>query len=208
VYARSSTVRGLPERVDEGIAMVRDEVLPTLQSWEGFNGLSMLVDRESGGAIVTSAWADEAALRASAEQVGKLRDRFAEHFGARAEVREWEIAVLHRVRSTPAGAWARVTWTQADPGSVPQQVDFFRSGLVPEIERLEGFCGTSLLLDREAGLGVLTTAYADLDALHASRDAALGLREGAIRRMSAELVDVAEFEVVLAELRVPETESG
>jgi heme-degrading monooxygenase HmoA len=206
VHARSTTVRGAPDRVGDGIAMVQAEVLPALREVDGFVGVSMLVDREAGGAIITSAWESKEALVASRGRIGPLRDAFARYFGVRPEVAEWEIAVVHRGRPTPPGAWARVTWTRADRGSLPQQVDFFRSGLVPEIDRLPGFCGVSLLLDRRAGTGVITTVYDSLDTLHASREQALSLREGAVRRMSAELVDVAELEVVVASLHVPETE--
>jgi quinol monooxygenase YgiN len=203
VYARSTTVRGLPDRLDAGIAMVQDEVLPALEEMDGCLGLSMMVHRESGGSVVTSVWADEQSLRATREQIGPMRDRAAQAFGGRPEVREWEVAVLHRERETPDGAYARVTWTRAEPAMLAQQLDFFRAGVVPEIQRLPGFCSASLLVHRANGDGVLASVYENRQALDESRQAALGLRESAVRRMSARLVDVAEFEVVLERLRVP-----
>jgi heme-degrading monooxygenase HmoA len=206
VYALSMTVRGLPERIQAGVDLVRDELLPHIEQMDGYVGMSIMIDREIGASVVTTAWATDEALRATEGRVGPMRDRAAKLFGGRPEIREWEIAVLHRVRPTEPGSWARVTWTRTDPGSVPQQLDFFRAGVLPEIERLPGFCGTSLLLDREAGTGVIATVYESREALEASRDAALGVRESAVRRMSARLVDVAELEVALAELRVPETD--
>ena len=48
MHARSTTIRGRPESVDEGIAFCRDEVLPMCRELPGCMGLSMIVDREIG----------------------------------------------------------------------------------------------------------------------------------------------------------------
>ena len=55
MYARSTTVRGNPDSVDEGITYVRDKVMPAVQQMDGCVGLSMLADRTSGRCIVTTA---------------------------------------------------------------------------------------------------------------------------------------------------------
>ncbi|HVM29110.1 MAG TPA: hypothetical protein VM433_15740 [Mycobacteriales bacterium] len=204
MLARTLTVRGQRDRLDDGLAAVTGEI-PGLRDQAGCTGVAVLVDREAGGVILTTGWADQAAMRATAPTLGPLRDRVAAAFGARPEVNAWEIALLHRVAATPDGARARVTWTRADPDMLAQQIDFVRGGIVPEIERLPGFCAASALVDRRTGDGVLTVVYESADALAASRRAAIGLREDAVRRMSARLVDVAELEVLLADLRVPET---
>lgn len=205
MFARSSTFRDRPADLDAGIAYVRDEVMPALQAMDGCIGLSMLVDRESGAGIVTSAWASEAAMRASEQAVGPLRDRAAERFGSRPEVQEWEIALLHRVRTTGDGACARVTWTQTEPGMVEQQLDLFRTSVLPQLEDLPGFCSVSVMVDRRTGMGALAATYESRQAMEDSRDAAAGLRTESTQKVRAEIVDVAEFEVALAHLRVPET---
>ena len=81
MYARTTTLRGNPEAMDEGIAFVRDEVMPLVRGMDGHVGLSMLCDRDSGRCIVTSAWQSEDALRASAEAVRDSRTRAGEIFG-------------------------------------------------------------------------------------------------------------------------------
>mgnify|MGYP006138478839 CR=1 FL=1 len=55
--------------VDEGIAMVRDEVMPAVREMDGCIGLSLLVDRSTGMAIVTSAWETEDAMRSTEQRV-------------------------------------------------------------------------------------------------------------------------------------------
>ena len=52
MYARSTTFRGRPESVDDGIAFCRDEVLPMCRDLPGCLGLSMIVDRGSGRCVV------------------------------------------------------------------------------------------------------------------------------------------------------------
>ena len=205
MYARSTTLTGRPEAISGGIAMVRDEVMPAVQAMDGCVGLSMLVDRDTGGCIVTTAWHDEAALRESELRTGPLRDRAQQVFGARPEVRNWEIAVLHRLRPTDVGACARVTWTLIEPGLVEQQLDIFRHQALPRMEDLTGFCSASLLVDRQTGRGVLATTYDSADAMRSTREAATDLRADISERMQSQVLDVAEFEVALAHLRVPET---
>src|SRR6202161_4640502 len=68
MYARSTTIQAQPSSIDAGVAHVRDEVMPALTQIDGCVGLSLLVDRESGRCIATTAWENEAAMRARAEQ--------------------------------------------------------------------------------------------------------------------------------------------
>lgn len=203
--ARSSTFRSRPEVLDAGIATVRDEVLPGLQAVPGCVGLSMLVDRESGTAIVTSAWESAQVLRDSATQAAPLRDRVCDVLSCRPEVRTWSLAVLHRVRAVPDGAQARVTWTRLQRERMDEQREVFRREVLPRIEALPGFCSASLLQDRHTGRAVLAVVYESAQALADARSTAVGLRAEALRRRPSELLAVEELEVVLAHLRVPES---
>ena len=111
VYARTTDIQAQTSCIDAGIAHIRDVVMPALQAMDGFVGLSLLVDRESGRCIATSAWATGEAERASAEAVGPIRDEAAKAFGGTATAQTWQIGVLHRAHRSNDGACARVTWT-------------------------------------------------------------------------------------------------
>ena len=205
MYARTTTLRGDPQAVDDLIATVRDEVLPGLMQLEGCVGLSLLVDRDAGRAIATSAWETEDAMRASAESVRPLRDRAAQAFGGTPEIQEWEIAVLHRAHHIGDGACARVVWTRTSPGNLDAVIGAYRDSLMPWWEQTEGFCSYSLLVDRQDGRCSSTVVFESREAMAQTRDQFTTLREEFVKRMAMEILEVAEFDMALAHLRVPET---
>jgi heme-degrading monooxygenase HmoA len=205
MYARSTTMRGNPQAVDELIAMVRDEVMPMVTRLEGCVGLSLLVERDAGRAIATSSWETEQAMHASAEQVRSSRERAAERFGATAEIQEWEIAVLHRAHRVGDGACARVTWTRTAPGNLDAVIGAYRDSLMPWWEQSDGFCSNSLLINRHDGRCSSAVVFESREAMGQTRDQFTTLREEFAQRMTMEIVEVAEFDLALAHLRVPET---
>jgi heme-degrading monooxygenase HmoA len=205
MYARSTTMRVRPEALDDLVGDVRDDVLPMVTQLEGCVGLSLLTDRDTGRCIVTSAWETEQAMRGSAEQVRASRDRAAERFGATPEIDEWEIAVLHRAHRAGDGSCARVTWTRTDAANLDQVIHAYRDSLMPWWEETPGFCSNSLLVDRREGRCASAVVFESREAMAHTRDQFTTLREEFVARMSMEIVEVAEFDLALAHLRVPET---
>jgi quinol monooxygenase YgiN len=199
VYARSTTIMARPESIDAGLAEVRDSVMPMVTQMEGCIGLSMLVDRSSGRCIVTSAWRSEEAMRATDEEVQPIRERVGEMLGGSPQVDEWEIAVLHA-----QGACVRVTWMQVDSADLDRAIDVFRLASLPTVEELGGFCSASLLVDRSSGRVVSSVTYDSVRAMESNREAAAAVRSSGSNDAGAEVLDVGEFELALAHLRVPE----
>jgi len=190
--------------IDNGIVYVRDELMPVLTSVEGCVGLSMLVDRIGGRCIATSSWETEAAMRASESEVRPLRDRLIAAFGgASPAVAEWEVSMMHRAHLSMEGSWARASWLRGDPLTIDSAIEAFRA-IVPTVEGLPGFCSASLLTNRDTGRAVSTIVYDDADAVAQTRERANALRTRLAEQTGAEVLEVAEFEVALAHLRVPE----
>jgi heme-degrading monooxygenase HmoA len=205
MYARSTTIEGNPQAMDDGIANIRDEVMPLVQRMDGNVGLSMLADRNSGRIIVTTAWATEDAMRASAQGVRESRARAGEILGARPEVAEWEIAVMHRMQEAGDGARTRVIWGHTDPGRMDQLLDYFRTTMIPKLEELPGFRSVNMMVDRQSGRTALAVTYENADAMERANERAAALRQEAGEKMGLQIDEVAEFDLVLAHLRVPET---
>jgi heme-degrading monooxygenase HmoA len=178
--------------------------MPALQGMAGCIGISLLVNRQSGRCIVTTAWETDEAMRASAERATPIRDRAAEMLGGTASVEQWEIAVLHRVRRSPEGAGVRATWVQVQPGQMDQGIEYYKSSVLSQLEDLDGFCSASLLVDRASGRAVSSATFESVDAMERNRDQATALKIASMREAGVEELDECEFELALAHLRVPE----
>ena len=179
--------------------------MPAVQAIDGCVGISVLMDRDSGRCIITTAWDNEDAMRASADRARQLRDLAAEKFGGNVEkVEEWEIGVLHRDHRSADGACARATWVKSDPATADQNIEYYKTSVLPDLENLDGFCSASLLIDRTNGRAVSTATFDSRDAMERNRDRALALKAAKMREAGVEELDEREFELALAHLRVPE----
>jgi hypothetical protein len=190
--------------IDAGIAYVRDEVMPALMAMSGCVGLSLLVDRESGHCIATSAWETDEALRTSTDEAAPLRARAGEVFGGEVTIDQWEVGVLHRDHRSNNGACVRATWIKVPPDQADRAIDFYRTSVLPALEDLEGFCSASFLINRSTGRAVSSATFDSRDAMDRNRDRASELRNMRTRELGADILDVGEFELALAHLRVPE----
>lgn len=204
MYARTTTVKADPARLDAGINYVRDEVMPMLTGMTGCIGLSSMVDRDSGRCITTTAWHDQSSMRDSDALVQPLRDRAGEVFGGTPQVDLWEIVNFHRMDGASAGACVRAAWVRVDIDRIQQAIDAYRTTILPATEELPGFRSASLFVNRESGRAVTSVTYTDRDALDESREMGVSLRRSAVQENDVEVLEVAEFDLVLAHLRVPE----
>lgn len=205
MYARTTTLVVAPSKIDAGIEYTRDAVLPSISEMDGCLGLSLIVDRESGRVINTTSWETEEALAASRLGVMPLRDRATEMMGAKPPtVDEWEIASMHRSHTTHPGTYVRAAWSRVPTTHVKPALEFYRDALLPQIEKLDGFCSASLLVDKATGRAALSVAYDTREAMERTREHADYLRERSTNEANVEFLDAGEFELALAHLRVPE----
>jgi heme-degrading monooxygenase HmoA len=206
MHLRATTVHADPASIDDGVAFLRQKVMHTLQTTHGCLGLSMLADRHSGRCIAATAWETEEAMRASEDPLQASRSAFALSVGAdRPEVHPWEIALVHREHPAGDGAGAQVAWARIQPTHLDHLVDAYRENLMPKLSALPGFCSLSFMIDRHEGRTVSVTCFEDAEALNRVRKEARSMREQFAQAMGARIVDVAEMELALAHLGVPET---
>ena len=205
MFARSTTFRGDPGAIDDGIAHVRDEVLPAVRRMDGCLGLSLLVDRHTGRCVATTSWTDADAMHRSSEAMRGIRETAVRTIrGEAAAVDEWSIDVLHRVRPAPEGAATRVIWTRGTGGDMDRVVEGFRTIVVPRAELLPGFCSVSFLVDHDTGRSAIAATYESRQTMNRAKGQALAIREEFLDRMGMHVVDVHEFDLAVAHLRVPE----
>ena len=206
MYARTATLRGKPQAVDQAISFVRDEWLPTTTGLDGCTGMSMLAGRRSGRCIVTTGWENEAAMQASEEAMRASRATLGKILGAVPVVSRWEVALMHRVQPAGEHPGCRVTWTALrDPSQVDEDVATFRMAILPRLEEQPGFSSVSLMVDRLSGRAVAAVTYVDGAAKRAAGQQADALQQEYVRSMGGRITDVAEMGLVIAHLRIPET---
>jgi heme-degrading monooxygenase HmoA len=96
LYARMTTIHSPAERMDEGIAKVKDEIIGMMQQIPGFKGMIGLVDRNANTGITLSLWEDEQAMEAAEEEGSRLRDEAAKAMKAETEpmVNRYEVVLI------------------------------------------------------------------------------------------------------------------
>ena len=129
MYARTTMVTADPRRMHEGVADIRDKVMPAVAEMAGYTGLSMLADRSTGRCIVTTSWESEEAMRASRDEVRRCASR--PPTGRRPRHRGAGVGDRRHAPAAPAtdDSCARVMWTRGgpaegrgEPGRLPHRI--------------------------------------------------------------------------------------
>lgn len=82
MHARVNTLQMDPARIDDAVASLEGGGLDQLKSIDGFKGMTVLGDRQSGKSLAISFWESEDALHASEEAVKETRKQATEAGGA------------------------------------------------------------------------------------------------------------------------------
>src|SRR4051794_36471520 len=204
VYARSTMIDARPDRVEAGVAHVREQLMPPALGVDGCVGLSLLVGPRGACCVVTTAWRTAAAMQAGGPRLRSAHDQLGALLHGRPDDEEWEIAVVHRDHPAPPGACVRAVRVQVEPERMDHGVDLYRMVLLPQIEEFPGFSSASLWIDRTSGHAVSSVTFDNREAMRRTRSLAAVVRETGTGEASAEVLDVDEFDLVLAHLHVPE----
>ena len=94
MFARVSTFQGPPDQTAEGIRVAREQILPAARLMEGFKGIYLLYDRESGKSLSLTLWETEADMRASEEAATRVRAQSAQASGDKViNVERYEVVL-------------------------------------------------------------------------------------------------------------------
>jgi hypothetical protein len=85
-----------------------------------------------------------------------------------------------------------------------EMAETFRMGIVPRLDEIPGFCSVSVMGDRQTGMSVMTATYDDRASLDGSAEGVRSMREQFSQQMGTEVTEMAEFELAIHHLRVPE----
>jgi len=96
MYARMITVQYQPGKIDEGVQIYREAVLPEARQQSGFKGAMALVDRSTDKTISITLWQTEADTRASGTSSAYLQAQLAKIsalFAAAPSIETYEVVV-------------------------------------------------------------------------------------------------------------------
>lgn len=205
MFVRATTIHADLTRLDEGIAFVRDQVAPAVDTLPGSLGLSVFVTRDPAIVTVTTAWATDTDRQASDEVLTPLRARGSRILGGPAVSELLELAVLDRRRPAEAGFWSRMTRVTVDPLHLEAAVDAYSASTLHDVQLLDGYCSAVLLVDRLTGAGAVSVTFDSRRSLESSRAQGEMLRAAGLAKAGAEVVEVREAEIVLAGIRLPQS---
>ena len=94
MFARVVTVQTPPDRLDDGVRLLREQVIPAERSMSGFKSAYVLGDRQTGKSLVVTLWESEEALRASEQAMGQTRTQSTQDLSAAVQsVERYEVLV-------------------------------------------------------------------------------------------------------------------
>jgi hypothetical protein len=104
----------------------------------------------------------------------------------------------------PPTAATRVILARGPAGPLDHVIDDFRTIVVPRADDLPGFCSVSFLVNHELGRCAIAATYEDRQTMNRAKGQAQAIREQFTDHVGLHVTEVAEFDLVLAHLRVPE----
>lgn len=202
VIARVNILEADPDKIDDGIAFVRDRVQPAVDSEPGSRGLGMWVNRETGDVVVTTVWEDRAALEGSESGVAELRAEAARVVGAQGvQVELVEAEVVWQAAADQPGYWSRAVEMDVPKPRIDAAIALFRDEMLAKVTQIPGVNTVVFSADRGTGRTLLTVTYRSRDHLIASRDTAEAMRGGVVARLGAGRPVVRELETVIVGIR-------
>lgn len=164
MYAHVNIVRNehpRDELAEEGINLHQESMLPKRQQQHsGYQGTLLLVDQPNGKAIDIDLYDSLAHLQAVLQQ-GHYQKELAryQHLLSEPPVQDVYEVAFHEIEMGSTPTYGGVTFAQLPSEKLDEGIKIFRDSVVPEMRRFQGFKGTLLLVNREAGKAIAIGIY-------------------------------------------------
>lgn len=206
MYGRLTRIKGEPEGInEEAIHTFEERVVAPARKEPGFQGLALLVNRETGEGVTIAYWKDRAAMEASAERMAKLRESVAAASTTPMQitsVEDGEIVSMERAAEPRAGTFARMNTLDGKPEQIDAGIASYRTEVLPLLKSLPGFRSVVLSVNRETGRTVLGSVWATEQDRANSEAKLTELRKRAAETAGAPRATVELFEIVYADIPV------
>jgi heme-degrading monooxygenase HmoA len=203
-HARVVRLKAEPAKTDQTIRQWTSEIYPLLKKQEGFRGVALVGNRQTGDALSVTYWESEEAMRNARGRVRPQAEKILSQTGGKiVDDDECEIAVQERIQPPKAGVFVRVTTVEADPAKVADGIAYFKEKVVPVIRAQAGARTALLLINRKSGRTFAASGYNTEQDLRKSEPAITALRDEAIKKFGGKSGKVDVFEVYFTEILTP-----
>jgi heme-degrading monooxygenase HmoA len=158
MFNRLLTFQGATD-LDGGVTYLRQTALPVLEAQHGFRGVTASGDRASGLFGILSVWETESDRSASDSALGKAREEALKIVGGELTVENLEEVAVEMVRPPSPGCGLFVSRVHMDPSVIDENIEFFKSDVLPQIKSRSGFCSLRSMMDRTTGRGLVGSVW-------------------------------------------------
>ena len=183
MFARYTTVRGDPDKIDATINTIDGEIRSAVESMPGNLGFAVLADTRGNRVIGASYWDSAESMRASEQPLAPAREVAAATAGGGASFETFEVAAAFRHTIPSRDAVVRLSRSMIDPGRVEDGIVLTQEEILPPVKGATGLCSFQHLVDRESGAGMTVTAWENQAAAEAFASVAEHLRTRASDRV-------------------------
>jgi hypothetical protein len=203
-YTRVVRVKGDPTKVEQAIKLWTQDVLPVLKKQKGFTGVTLLGNRKTGDALTVSYWETEGTMKDARGQVRPEALKMLSKIGGSiVDDDECEVALLERFKPPMAGAYARVTTVQGDPGHISDAVSNFKENIVPAIAKQTGARAAYFFVSRQSGKTFAGSIWDTDHDLQKSETSIGTLRADAVKKFGGRDARTEAFEIYFTEILTP-----
>jgi quinol monooxygenase YgiN len=204
MYLRVTAFKSEPGKLDEGIAFLKNKIIPSMSKAPGYLGTTCIVDREKGEGSAGTLWESLEAMNNAEQLAQQARAQSSEATGMEViDVDRFEITALEMASPTPqVPSFTRLTTAYADPKKIDKVVEMVRNA-VPKIKQEPGFRSYSAGVNRATGRGFTASTWATAENREASDKALAGLRQPVADAGAMSGVQIQNFDLVIADIKVP-----
>src|ERR1700687_1332697 len=212
MFLRATRVQTPPDKVNEAIKNFETNILKGLRSAPGNQGVSLLVNRQTGAALGITYW-DSAKALANSEQIGtQSRTQTVKNVpGSQiVNVERAELMIMDRVAAPKAGSFLRLVTANGDPEKLDASIVNLRNQVLPLLKAQHGYRATIASVDRQTGRLSVSTVWETKADEAASESKLAGPRAevAKIAGASPNDVQVELFEAAFVELSAAVTQTA
>lgn len=202
MFARYTTVRGDPAKVDAAVEYIDGAAREAVEATEGNRGFAVLADYGGGQVIGASYWDSAESMDASEPKLEDTRAAAAAALDGELTIERFEVVLGFRQSIPARGAVVRLSRFEMDPSRADEALSLLREESVPRLKGADGLCSFLTLLDRERRAGIIVTSWENQAAAEAFWPVAEQLRARASDRVGIRFEPFDAFTMIRSTARL------